>query len=75
MLGKVGSPTMEGSMFDEALRFEGGPDWHHFHVYTDSSFVAVLLVAALLLAILLASAICYYVTRAIILMIVGRLAR
>lgn len=62
-------------MFDKALRFEGGPDWHHFHVYTDSTWVAVLLVAALLLAILLASAICYYVTRAIMLMIVGRLAR
>lgn len=62
-------------MFDKALRIEGGPDWHHFHVYTDSALVAVLLVAALLLAILLASAICYYVTRAIMLMIVGRLAR
>lgn len=62
-------------MFDKALRIEGGPDWHHFHVYTDSAFVAVLLVAALLLAILLASTICYYVTRSIMLMIVARLAR
>ncbi|WP_027794081.1 mechanosensitive ion channel family protein [Paraburkholderia acidipaludis] len=62
-------------MFDRSLRIEGGPDWHHFHVYTDSTWVAVLLVAALLLAILLASAICYYATRAIMLMIVGRLAR
>ena len=62
-------------MFDNALRIEGGPDWHHFHVYTDSEFVAILLVVALLLAILLASAICYYVTRSIMLLIVGRLAR
>ncbi|MFM0223968.1 mechanosensitive ion channel family protein [Paraburkholderia dipogonis] len=62
-------------MFDKALRIEGGPDWHHFHVYTDSDFVAVLLVVALLLAILLASAVCYYLTRSIMLLIVGRLAR
>ncbi|MGV2287855.1 mechanosensitive ion channel domain-containing protein [Trinickia sp. YCB016] len=62
-------------MFDKALRIESGPDWHHFHVYTDSAFVAVLLVAILLFAILLASAICYYVTRSIMLVIVGRLAR
>jgi miniconductance mechanosensitive channel len=62
-------------MFDKALRIEGGPDWHHFNVYTDSTPVAVLLIAALLLAILLASAICYYVTRSIMLGIVGRLAR
>ncbi|WP_144139468.1 mechanosensitive ion channel family protein [Paraburkholderia sp. BCC1884] len=62
-------------MFDKALRIEGGPDWHHFHVYTDSEFVAVLIVVALLLAILFASAICYYVTRRIMLMIVGRFAR
>jgi miniconductance mechanosensitive channel len=62
-------------MFDKALRIESGPDWHHFQVYTDSAFVAVLLVAALLLAILLASALCYYVTRSIMLAIVGRLAR
>ncbi|WP_322046338.1 mechanosensitive ion channel family protein [Paraburkholderia sp. J67] len=62
-------------MFDKALRIEGGPDWHHFQVYTDSTLVAILLVVALLLAILLASAICYYVARAIMLTIVGRLAR
>lgn len=62
-------------MFDKALRIEGGPDWHHVNVYTDSTFVAVLLVVALLLAILLASAICYYLTRAVMLTIVGRLAR
>jgi miniconductance mechanosensitive channel len=62
-------------MFDKMLRIEGGPDWHHFHVYTDSEFVAVLLVIALLLAILLASAVCYYLTRSIMLLIVGRLAR
>jgi miniconductance mechanosensitive channel len=62
-------------MFDKTLRFEGGPDWHHFNIYTDSWLVAVLLVAALFLAILLASAIGYYVTRALMLMIVGRFAR
>ncbi|MEM5453812.1 mechanosensitive ion channel domain-containing protein [Paraburkholderia phytofirmans] len=62
-------------MFDKMLRIEDGPDWHHFHVYTDSEFVAVLLVIALLLAILLASAVCYYLTRSIMLLIVGRLAR
>ncbi|MFM0629974.1 mechanosensitive ion channel family protein [Paraburkholderia xenovorans] len=62
-------------MFDKMLRIEGGLDWHHFHVYTDSEFVAVLLVIALLLAILLASAVCYYLTRSIMLLIVGRLAR
>ncbi len=62
-------------MFDKALRIEGGPDWHHLNVYTDSPLVAFLLVAALLLAILLASAICFYVTRLIILAVVGHLAR
>jgi miniconductance mechanosensitive channel len=62
-------------MFDKTLRFEGGPDWHHVNIYTDSVFVAVLIVAALILAILLASTICYYVTRALMLLVVGRLAR
>jgi len=62
-------------MFDKTLRFEGGPDWHHLNIYTDSWLVAVLLVAALFLAIVLASTICYYVTRALMLMIVGRFAR
>lgn len=62
-------------MFDKYLRIESGPDWHHFYVYTDSWFVAMLLVAALLLAIFLASAICYYVTRSVMLLIVSRLAR
>lgn len=62
-------------MFDKALRIEGGPDWHYVHVYTDSSLVAYLLVAALLLTILLASTICYHVTRLIVLIIVRRLAR
>ncbi|MEM5340598.1 mechanosensitive ion channel family protein [Paraburkholderia azotifigens] len=62
-------------MFDKTLHIEGGPDWHHFNVHTDSMLVAILLVAALLLAILLASTICYYVTRSLMLMIVGRLAR
>ena len=40
-------------MFDKYLRIESGPDWHHFYVYTDSWFVAMLLVVALLLAIFL----------------------
>jgi miniconductance mechanosensitive channel len=62
-------------MFDKALRVEGGPSWHHFDVYTDSMPVAILLVAVLLLAILLSSAICYYVTRLVVRIIVGRLAR
>ncbi|WP_244831548.1 mechanosensitive ion channel family protein [Caballeronia sp. TF1N1] len=61
-------------MFENMLRVERGPDWQ-FHVYTDSWLVAVMLVAALLLAILLASAICYYLTRWIMLMIVSRLTR
>jgi miniconductance mechanosensitive channel len=62
-------------MSDKTLQFESGPNWHHFHIYTDSGLVAALLVAALLLAILLASTICYFVTRWIMLKIVGRFAR
>ena len=62
-------------MLDKTLRIEGGPDWHHVSLYTDSAWVAVLLVVALLLAILLASSICYFVTRGIVRLIVGRLAR
>ncbi|BBU31838.1 hypothetical protein BTHE68_55720 [Burkholderia sp. THE68] len=61
-------------MFGNSLRFEVGPDWQ-VHVATDSWAVATLLVVALLLAILLASVICYYATRAVMLMIVSRLAR
>ncbi|MDR5760062.1 mechanosensitive ion channel domain-containing protein [Caballeronia sp. LZ035] len=56
------------------LRIERGPDWQ-VHVSTDSWMVATLLVVALLLGILLASAVCYYLTRWIMLMIVSRLAR
>lgn len=62
-------------MLDKSLRIEGGPDWQHFSVHTDSALVAALLVAALIIAIVLASTLCYFVTRAIMLMIVGRLAR
>jgi miniconductance mechanosensitive channel len=62
-------------MFDRILRFEGGSDWHEFHIYTDSLFVAIVLVVLLLLAIMLASTICYYVTRKIMLLVVARLAR
>jgi miniconductance mechanosensitive channel len=61
-------------MFGNLLHIERGPDWQ-FSVHTDSWAVATLLVAILLLAIVLASVICYYVTRWIMLMIVGRLAR
>ncbi len=63
-------------MLDKALRIEGRTGLASLpRPHRQSTFVAVLLVAALLLAILLASAICYYVTRSIMLMIVGRLAR
>ncbi|CAM2142809.1 miniconductance mechanosensitive channel [Pararobbsia alpina] len=62
-------------MLDKTLRIEGGPDWHHFYVHTDSMWVAVLLVVALIVAIVLASAICYYVTRTVMLLVVNRLAR
>jgi miniconductance mechanosensitive channel len=63
-------------MFDNMFRIVIGPDGQrHFYVHTESSIVAVILVALLLLAILLSSAICYYLTRFILLKIVGRLAR
>jgi miniconductance mechanosensitive channel len=62
-------------MFDKILRIEGGPNWYEFHVHTDSMAVAIALIVLLLLLIVLASALCYYVTRVIMLMIVGRLAR
>lgn len=62
-------------MLDKTLRMEGGPDWHHFSIYTDSAWVAALLVIALLLAILVASTLCYYVTRGIVHLVVDRLAR
>jgi miniconductance mechanosensitive channel len=61
-------------MFGNIVRIEVGPDWE-VHVATESWAAASLLVAALLLAILLASLVCYYLTRWIMLMIVGRLAR
>lgn len=61
-------------MFGNTLRIEG-TDWQHIYVYTDSLPVAILLIAALLLGILLVSAACYYLTRVLLLLIVGRLAR
>jgi miniconductance mechanosensitive channel len=63
-------------MFDDMFRIVTGPDGsHHLYVHTDSYAVAVVLVVALLLAILLSSAICYAITRFILLKIVGRIAR
>jgi miniconductance mechanosensitive channel len=63
-------------MFDNVFHIVTGPDGHrHFYAYTDSVTVAILLVAALLLAIVLSSAICYYLTRLVLLMIVGRITR
>jgi miniconductance mechanosensitive channel len=63
-------------MFDDMFHFVVGPDGHrHLYVHTDSLVVAVVLVTALLLAILLSSAICYYITRFVLLKIVSRLAR
>lgn len=63
-------------MFDNVFHIVTGPDGHrHFYAYTDSLAVAILLVAALLMAIVLSSAVCYYITRFILLKIVGRLAR
>ena|ERR1700742_4397818 len=63
-------------MFDDMFHVVVGPDGHRqMFVHTDSLVMAVILVAALLLAILLASAICYYITRFVLLKIVSRLAR
>jgi len=62
-------------MFDNMFQIVNGPDGQHFYVHTDSYVVAVLLVIALFLAILLSSAICYCITRFILLKIVSRLAR
>ena len=63
-------------MFDNVFHIVTGPDGQrHLYAYTDSAVMATLLVVALLLAIVLSSAICYYITRFILLLIVGRLAR
>nr|WP_315594024.1 mechanosensitive ion channel domain-containing protein [uncultured Cupriavidus sp.] len=63
-------------MFQDMFRIENGPNGeHHLFVHTDSLLVAIVLVAALLLAIVLASVVCYYITRTIMLWVVGRLAR
>src|SRR5471032_506037 len=62
-------------MFDNMFRIVNGPDGRHFYVHTDSMPVAIVLVIALFLAIALSSMLCYYVTRFILLKIVGHLAR
>jgi miniconductance mechanosensitive channel len=63
-------------MFDGIFHIVTDREGHrHFYVYTDSAIVATLLVIALLLFILLTSTLCYYLTRFILLRIVGRLAR
>lgn len=63
-------------MFQDMFRIENGPNGeHHLFVHTDSLLVAIVLVAALLLAIVLASVVCYYITRTVMLWVVGRLAR
>jgi miniconductance mechanosensitive channel len=63
-------------MFDGIFHIVTDRDGHrHFYAYSDSFVVATLLVIALLLLILLSSALCYYLTRFIMLWIVGRLAR
>ena len=72
---KAGWSALRGSMFDNMFRVVIGPDGRHFYVHTDSMPVAILLVVALFLAILLSSALCYYITRFILLKIVGHLAR
>ncbi|BAN27938.1 mechanosensitive ion channel family protein [Caballeronia insecticola] len=62
-------------MFDGIFHIESGPGLPHVYVHTESWVVAILLIVALLLSILLASAVCYYVTRTLMLLIVNRLAR
>jgi miniconductance mechanosensitive channel len=62
-------------MFNDMFRIVNGPDGRHLYVHTDSMPVAILLVIALLVTILLSSALCYYITRFILLKIVGHLAR
>ena len=63
-------------MFDGIFHIVTDRDGHrHFYAYTDSIFVATLLVIALLLLIAIISTLGYYLTRFILLRIVGRLAR
>jgi miniconductance mechanosensitive channel len=63
-------------MFGGLFHIVTDPDGHrHFYAHTDSFIVATLLVVALLLFIALTGALCYYLTRLILLLIVGRLAR
>jgi len=63
-------------MFGNLIRIDTGPDGsHQLFVHTDSLAVAIVLVALLLVTIVLASVVCYYLTRALMLWVVGRLAR
>ncbi|GAB2898859.1 mechanosensitive ion channel [Paraburkholderia jirisanensis] len=63
-------------MFDGIFQFVTAPDGsHHFYVHTESPVVAVILVAALFVLIFLASAICFFITRFVLVKIAGRLAR
>lgn len=63
-------------MFNDVFHIVTDANGHrHFYAYTDSPVVAILLVAALLLAILFASAICYYITRFVLLVMVRRVTR
>jgi miniconductance mechanosensitive channel len=71
----AGWSALRGSMFNDMFRVVNGPDGRHFYVHTDSMPVAIILVIVLFLAILLSSTLCYYITRFILLKIVGYLAR
>ncbi|RFU46511.1 mechanosensitive ion channel family protein [Paraburkholderia sp. DHOC27] len=63
-------------MFDNVFRIVTDANGHrHIYAYTDSVVVATVLVAGLLLGIVLCSALCYYITRFVLLRIVGRFAR
>ncbi|MFT4506765.1 mechanosensitive ion channel family protein [Caballeronia sp. 15711] len=62
-------------MFNDMFHVVNGPNGREFFVHTDSLPVAIVLVIALLLAIALSSMLCYYITRFILLRLVGYLAR
>jgi miniconductance mechanosensitive channel len=63
-------------MFDGMFQFFTAPDGsRHFYVHTESPVVAVILVAVLFVLIFLASALCYFITRFVLVRIASRLAR
>lgn len=63
-------------MFDGMFQFTTAADGsHQFYVHTESLTVAVILVAALFLLIFVASAICFFITRIVLVKIAGWLAR